>query len=664
MSAICGFVNLNNRPAAAEVGAAMINKLMIYPADSSNQWYGGQVFLGCHHQIVTPESRREKLPFTDSDSELTITADAIIDNRQELLQLLAIHGAQSPAVTDSQLILLAYRKWGAHCPAYLCGDFAFAIWNSREQELFCARDHVGTRTFYYTEQADRLAFCTVMKPLLSLPQVSSALNDQWLADFLSIPTVSHELNYNHTIYQEIKQLAPAHSLILRPGGVLQIQKYWNPLNLPKIKFQTEAEYHAAFRKIFSEAVRCRTRSVGSVGIMLSGGLDSGAVSCVAAGQLREQGERLQAFSSIPMQGYTDWLSAEFIADESPYIEAVREHCGNIDVTYCRSEGRNSVSDIAKFLSLLEQPYKVVENLFWLDNIIAAALKKECRVLLGGQFGNSTISYGNFSTQAFTLYKQGRIISLYKEITAYCRLHGLSRKKFSKYIFKQFLSQLYPLSIFSLKKENALSKSKTTLINPQLARRCHVGRRLKKAGYASTSPRFYTLSAYRRLILNSPAFSHIGAIETKLSLAYGVAQRDPTRDKRLIEFCFRLPGSLFVQEGQERLLVRKALAGILPDKVRLNTKERGIQSADWLQRLSPSWDEVQEKILADLHNPRLLSYIDVDQVRQTLKLNQTLLPGKTNQADVRMLLVVLILGRYLESMEEETEGGCSYQEAVE
>lgn len=650
MSAICGFINLNGQLSSSEIGSAMMEKLAIYPADSSEQWYGNQVFLGCHHQVVTPESTFEKLPHAEYASGLAITADAIIDNRHELWQVFAIPEAQGGTLTDSQLILLAYKKWGTECPVHLVGDYAFAIWDNKQQQLFCARDQVGKRTFYYTHQTNLFAFCTVMKPLFALPNIDNTLNDQWLADFLAIHTVSHELDYNHTVYKEIEQLAPAHSMVVKPDG-LHKAKYWDPLKLPKLEFKTEAKYYAAFREIFSEAVRCRIRSVGAVGIMLSGGLDSGAVACVGAGQLREQGKRLQAFSALPMEGYTEWLSPGYIADESTYIEAVREHCGNIDVTYCRSEGRNSVSDIDRFLALMEQPYKIVENLFWVDTIIEAATKNKCSVLLGGQFGNSTISYGDFLTQAFTLYKQGRMIALYKEITGYCRLHRLSRKKFGKYLLKLFLSRLYPIRI--KKKGNNLPNAKSTFINPELAQRYNTSYRLKKIGYSSSSPPIYTLSEYRQLILNSPAFSHIGAMETKLSLAYGIAQRDPTRDKRLIEFCFRLPGSLYVKGGQERLLVRRAMEGILPDKVRLNTNERGIQSADWLQRISPAWSEIQEKLLEKLYSDRLQSYVDVTQARQTLSLNQALIPRETNQVDIRMLLVVLILGRYLDKFEEET-----------
>lgn len=646
MSAICGFINLDGESASLAIGSAMMAKLKKYPADSSEQWYGNQVFLGCHHQVVTPESRYEKLPYVEYCAGLAITADAIIDNRTELLQLFAIPSTEWGTLPDSRLILLAYQKWGNKCPAYLLGDYAFVIWNKNKQELFCARDHVGKRTLYFTHQANIFAFGTVISPLFEHPKITRKLNNQWIADFLAIQTVTHELDSNHTVYQNIQQLAPAHYLIVNCKGLKKF-KYWDPMQLSEIKFKTEEEYYIAFREIFSEVVNCRLRSAENIGIMLSGGLDSGAVACVASGYLREQGKRLQAYSSIPMEGYVEWLPRGYISDESPYIEAVREYCGNIDVTYCRSEGRDSVSDIDKFILLLEQPYKIVENFFWLDNITEIAAKNGCRILLNGQFGNSTISYGDFIIHAFTLFTQGKLISLYKEISGYSRLHGLGRKKVSKLLLEQFLTRLYSLQRIRHKKEENTHNTKISLVNPALARHYNTNKRLQKKGYGSSAPHIYTVPEYRKLILNSPAFSHIGAIDTKQSLYYGIADRDPTRDKRLIEFCFRIPGNLYVKEGMERHLIRKAMEGKLPDKVRLNSKERGIQSADWLQRISPQWCGIQRNILDKLDCKRLQTYVDVERVKQTIMHNRVLLPKETNQMHIRMLLIVLILARFLE-----------------
>ena len=145
-----------------------------------------------------------------------------------------------------------------------------------------------------------------MKPIFVLPQIAMRLNDSWIADFLAIPSVAHELDTGHTVYKDIMQLAPAHTLTVSHAG-LGKRKYWDPLQLPELRLKDDQEYDMAFREVFFEAVRCRTRSIGSVGVMLSGGLDSGSVACVASKQLKECGKTLKAFSALPMEGYDEKL---------------------------------------------------------------------------------------------------------------------------------------------------------------------------------------------------------------------------------------------------------------------------------------------------------------------------------------------------------------------
>src|SRR5690606_32771619 len=120
---------------------------------------------------ITPESIGELNPFYDSERQLVITADAIIDNRSELFQLLQIQQERRLDITDAELILLSYSKWGEDSPKYLIGDFAYIIWDERDQKLFAARDFSGSRTLYYHWNGVRLAMCTTLNPLFTLPNI-------------------------------------------------------------------------------------------------------------------------------------------------------------------------------------------------------------------------------------------------------------------------------------------------------------------------------------------------------------------------------------------------------------------------------------------------------------------------------------------------------------
>lgn len=109
-----------------------------------------------------------------------------------------------------------------------------------------------------------------------------------------------------------------------------------------------------------------------VGIMLSGGLDLSSIACVAAKKLAEKNKKLLAFSSIPMVGFEGQKSKHIIVDESNEVNTISDYSGNIDVYFCRSEGKNSLADIESFISILEQPYKIFQNIYWIDSILNEA----------------------------------------------------------------------------------------------------------------------------------------------------------------------------------------------------------------------------------------------------------------------------------------------------
>ncbi len=124
----------------------------------------------------------EKLPFHDEKAGLIITADARIDNRKELSEELDIENIEE--VSDSYFILKSYEKWGEKCPEHLLGDFAFAIWDEKEEKLFCARDHMGIKPFYYYLNDDIFVFGTEIKALFDVPNVPYQLNKIKVALYL------------------------------------------------------------------------------------------------------------------------------------------------------------------------------------------------------------------------------------------------------------------------------------------------------------------------------------------------------------------------------------------------------------------------------------------------------------------------------------------------
>ena len=301
MSAIAGILHLNNQPVSQEHSRAVMNSLQKYPADDIQTWQKQNIFLGCHSQWITPESVGEKLPYYDQDRKLSITADAIIDNREELFELLQVSKSLRINMPDGKLILLAYEKWGENSPKYLIGDFAFMIWDEGKQKLFGARDFSGTRPLYYYYDSKKFTFSTTMESLFFLPYIRKHLNEEWLAEYLAITGTIDTVDARMTPYKDINQVPPSHSITIS-NNKKNITRYVSLYPTKKLKLKSDEEYVEAFQEVFQTAVNSRLRTTHKVGAQLSGGLDSGAVVGFANNVLSNRNQTLDTFSYIPHKG--------------------------------------------------------------------------------------------------------------------------------------------------------------------------------------------------------------------------------------------------------------------------------------------------------------------------------------------------------------------------
>jgi asparagine synthase (glutamine-hydrolysing) len=649
MGAICGIYYLKEQPCSSTDGAKMMSPLTAYPHDSANVWSRQSVFFGNINTYVTPESKYEALPSYNEEKRVAITADAIIDNRNELLCHFGIPKEAALLTTDSKLIELAYLKWGGECPSHLVGDYAFAIWDEGKEQIFCARDHVGKRTLYYYHNSDIFAFSTTIKPLRQLKENGGELNEEWIANNLATGIPLNQLDTSSTVYKDIFQLPPAHTMTVTKKGI-KLHKYWDPLKVPQLKLGSNEAYEEAFRKVFFEAVRCRLRSVGSIGILLSSGLDSGSVACVAASMLKSEGKRLKAYTSVPFSGYTDCLGKHEIADESGYIKAILDRYDNIDINFNASEGFTAYNSLNRLIELLEFPFKYIQNFFWIDNLAALAKNDKCVILLDGQSGNETVSLGNIISYFHALAVNGRWRSALKEAKYYSDNNNLRYRSVLKSLFRLILPDpLLKIYRFLLRRgysgDTIDWNNPHPLINPELALLWKIDGKLKRYKMGKYQKKYFSLRDSHRFTANGLLFSQVAEADVKLSLTHGITRRDPTRDKRVVEFCMSLPEEQLVQKGVERSIIRRSMKDILPDQIRLNTNVRGAQSADWLQRMQGEWGQIEDEFLLALESPAISKYFDIDYARSLFKDNH----NTDNEAEnykVKMMLGIVAWQRFL------------------
>jgi asparagine synthase (glutamine-hydrolysing) len=643
MSAICGLVDERKRMDLTAKGALMMKCFDNYKLDREDSIYKNGVFFGNGLQIFTKEANNEILPYYDEEEKLLITADAVIDNREELIRQLKIDIKVGEIISDSQLILEAYKKWRHSCTEHLIGDFAFAIWEELTKELFLVRDHVGKRSLYYYQNNDFIAFCTTMKPIIEAFEETKELNDRWISDFLTIEGPVSAININETVRKYIFQIPPGHCAVYKDKD-LMVTQYWFPEHIKVLKGKSDEQYYENFGIIFNEAVKCRLRSSGNIGVMLSGGLDSTSVAAIAAIELEKSGESIEAFTSIPLVEFNNFLSQSHIPDESEYIYEMKNKFNNINLNFCRCEDKNSYLDIDENLEVLEEPYKMVDNLYWINEIVNNAESKGCKVLLDGQFGNFTISYGNFLTHIYTLFKKFRFISFNKEIKEYSSFYGIEVIKVYKVVVKRILQGI--LESLPLKKREESLDDEMKIVNKDLCHKFDSLNRTKRMGYNNEDCRLLDLNDMRRYVTNLVLFSHMGSIETKKSLEKGIIKRDPTRDKRIVEFCLSVPGEVFVSKGKERNLIRSSMEAILPEKIRLNYTRRGKQSADWVQRLVPHWRDIRSEGNKLIDDGELNRYIDDEKFKGKLSALGDDLDYETYGFELKSVLITIIFSRFI------------------
>lgn len=359
MSGITGIFRRDGRDADPDDIKKMNDKIAHRGPDGSRVWCEGPVAFGHQMLHTTQESLHEILPFEDEESGLVITADARIDNRKDLAPQLGIE--DNEFVSDSYFILKAYEKWGEKCPEELLGDFAFAIWDKNKERLFCARDHMGVKPFYYFISDDIFIFSTEIKSIFSISDVSIKLNEIMVADYFLYNFNDKEI----TFYENILRLPNAHQISISRNRS-KIYTFWELDISKEIKFDSNEEYINKFKEIFFEAVKCRLRSSSQVGALLSGGLDSSSIVCTSNEILKGTKTKINTFSAI-FEGISQ-------CDEREYINEVISKT-KFNPFFIHADRLSPLYKYQDILWLFDQPF-YAPNLFIQWKLFEEAQKNE------------------------------------------------------------------------------------------------------------------------------------------------------------------------------------------------------------------------------------------------------------------------------------------------
>ena len=567
MSAIGGFFQTDHSPASSGLLARMAQPLAKGGPDQTDSHTIGPYASFRHLFRTTPEDHFDQQPLTDGP--LTLVADARLDNRPDLLRDLALDPATSQRLPDSKLILLAFQKWGHECPSKLIGEFAFAIWHASQRSLFLARDQRGYRPLFYTQTKDTFAFASLPTALFPIPGVPRELDPQTLASYLLLDYTEHAT----TVFKNIFRLEPAHSLLLRDATPAK-RRYWTFDPSRRITFRHDSDYLEAATELLERCVASALRADRPVGAFLSGGLDSSTVACAAANQLKSEGKTLPTFTEAPPLGYPPSPNPRRCFDESPYVEAIAAHQGNLEPHILRPEFlpflQPDLSDNADLCMPLRNPL----NHLWIAEIARVASTQGIRVLLGGQSGNATLSYhGHHNLPRW--FKSGQWLKLARSLQTLATpenggLWGATKSK--------LIHPLLPAAFIARRQRAKTPWTSYSAIRPEFAAR-HLSP--QKLANATIAPHKNS-QTFRYSLLSG--FDYIGDLSQLYARSHAIEIRDPLGDLRLLEFCLAIPDDQYLSPENDRWLIRRLTQNLLPESVRLK-QTIGLQFANWHHHLS-------------------------------------------------------------------------------
>ncbi len=625
MSLIFGIFNRNGRPVNPEDMDTIHLGMLDLPHEKYNISIQDNIAFGHMLTYNTPESLYEQMPKYLPEQKLLFVSQGRIDNREELADILNIRITDT--VPDGEIILKAYLKWGEKTPDYLLGDWSFAAFDTEKQNLFIARDHHGYTDINYYIDDKIIVFSTSIKGILALKYIPQKLNENIL--IRSLVLWGGKENHGNTYYKDIYHLLPAHTLNIGKE-FSEKKRYWFPENIETVHGKKPDEYADELKEILNKAIKVRLRSYKPVVSMLSGGLDSSTVSFLAAELLKKEGKKLTTYSHVPLYEPSKSIDKARFGDERPYIEAIVKASGNINPVYLDSKDITPIDGMFKMLNILNGPVHAACNSYWLVDIPYTASKSDFGTLLTGEHGNANISFTGLD---YLLTWQ----MFYK---AFGLKKSIKQKIIKPIVFNHF-ENIYKRIRY---KENHWETY--SHLNPQLGEKINLNNLMKSEGHDSTFKFYLSDSKEMMLKIIMPGFNprcYLGAI---MGNSFGVEWRDPTADKRVIEYALTIPNEAYFNEkGEWKQILKLMMGKQLPDKV-LYEKGKGLQSADIGLRITKEKERLDEQINKLSESSLVKEYIDLKKLKNEWEQVKSINDNSYDNTKIHHLLRTIMISTFL------------------
>ena len=592
---------MDGRPDAGDSCRRILTAQKMYGPHGTSIWDDGALALGVSRYDLLPEDRYDRQPLAGADGRFVLIADLRLDNRAELAGALGIGAPEAATLPDSGFLLRAWERWGQECLGRLFGDYAFALWDARERRLYLARDHIGGRALHYHHRDGFVAFASMPKGLHALAEIPRAADEVRAAEFLALMPEAGPRSF----FAGISRVEAGQMLVFDRERVRTVA-HWQP-RPEMLRLKSPADYAEGMRAHLDEAVSVRLRGAERrVGTHLSGGLDSPAVASTAARLMAPDGE-VVAFTSAPRAGYDGHVPGNRIGDETALAAATAALYPNIEHVVVRTGARTLLDDLDRDYYLFDRPLVNTDVQHWWNAINATAQQRKVGVMLTALMGNSTLTYDGLELMP-ELARQGRLIALWKVARAVQRKTGMRWRGALVQSFGGWLPDRAWIALNRAHFDSYADLDTYTMLNPE---------RIATIDLSTHDP----LYRPRRDALQARLWGlrriDFGNNQKGVLAGWGVDLRDPTADRRLIEFCLSIPLEMYLRDGMPRALARDALADRLPPAV-LYERKRGLQSVDWHEGLTAARAQLREEVERLDGVPEAQTALDLPRMRALLE----------------------------------------------
>lgn len=504
--------------------------------DGSDSYLAGHIAMGHWHFWTTPEEVGEKQPLKEKGLPFRIVLDGRLDNRSELFSHLHIQPTEN-SISDASLVLHAYARWGKNCFEHFVGEYALVILDEQNGELICARDALGNRTLFHAVHGTRLVVASEPWAVVAGTTGSNfELNENAMAHYFAVKIPQD----GQTFFDSVYEMLPAHVMVANSTGQ-RTWRYWEPDPDTRIRYKSDEEYAEHFLSLLENSVSNCLRSNTPIGILMSGGLDSTSIACLAS--------RL----SLPNPATT--LSMVFDeltdCDERRYINAVTEQWGTRSIQIpC-----DDVWPYKEWQTWSRDPNEPGGNLYYagLDRVFSRTRDEGIRILLSGGLGDQLYIAGQ--EWLADLFLEGYFRIAVQSLKLQIQRKGL-RKALSNHAvwlaIRRSLESIFPM-VRKLHRKPVLSP----WLNPEMAQRLKVDN--SKEILHPVIKRHSTLLG----LYASFGASHAGFLNSR----YELEIRSPYRDLRLIEFVVSLPAYQLCNGSHYKHVLRESMRNILPEIIR-------------------------------------------------------------------------------------------------